>query len=92
MWVGPAARRVGRRREGGARGGILGDCVAHDGVWGGVLVPSFTGLVGRGRRGASPAPPRNIVTSPISKSSSGGSRRWSAAFSLDIPPGYVARA
>ena len=62
-------------------------------AYGGVgLVPSYTGLVGRGRAGASSAPSTNTVISPTSRSSSGGCRRWSAASSSDTPPGYVARA
>ena len=66
---------------------------SHTTAYGGVrLVPSYTGLVGRGREGISPAPPTNIVTSPTSKSSSAGCRRCSAASSSDSPSGYVARA
>ena len=42
--------------------------------------------------GVSPAPSTNIVISPTSNSSSGRCRRWSAASSSDIPPGYVAGA
>ena len=55
------------------------------------LAPSYTGLVGRGRVGASFAPSTNAVTSPTSRSSSGGCRRWSPASNSDTPPGYVAR-
>ena len=66
---------------------------SHTKAYGGLgLVPSYTGLVGLGQVGVSPAPSTNIVTSPTSKSSSGGCRRWSAASSSDTPPGYVARA
>ena len=62
-------------------------------AYGGVgLVPSYTGLVVRGRAGASSAPSTNTVILPTSRSSSGGCRRWSAASSSDTPPGYVARA
>ena len=90
--VGPAAGRVSGLREGRAPGGYSGESPAHDGVRGGVrLVPSYTGLVKRGRVGVSPPPSTNIVTSRTSKSSSGGCRRWSAASSSDIPLGYVAR-
>ena len=72
--------------------GSLGNA-SHTTVYGGVaLVPSYTGLVGRGRVGLSPAPSTNTVISPTSKSSSGGCRRPSAASSWDTPPGYVARA
>ena len=56
------------------------------------LVPSYTGVVGRGRVCVSPAPSTNIVTSPTSKSLLGGCRRWSAASSSDTPPRYLARA
>ena len=72
--------------------GSLGNAshmTAYEGV---SLVPLYTGLVGRGRVGLSPAPSKNILTSPTSKSSSGECRRWSAASSSDTPPGYVARA
>ena len=72
--------------------GSLGNA-SHMTAYGGVgLAPSYTGLVGRGRMGASPAPSTNTVMSPTSRSSSGGRRRWSAASSWDAPPGYVARA
>ena len=72
--------------------GSLGNA-SHTMAYGGVgLVPSYTGLVGRGRAGASSAPFTNTVISPTSRSSSGGCRRWSAASSSDTPPGYVARA
>ena len=71
--------------------GSLGKA-SHTIAYGGVgLVPSYTGLVGRGRAGASFAPSTNTVISPTSRSSSGGWRRWSAASSSDTPPGYVAR-
>ena len=56
------------------------------------LAPSYTGLVGRGRVGASSAPSTNTVILPASRSSSGRCRRWSAASSSDTPAGYVARA
>ena len=72
--------------------GSLGNA-SHTTTYGGVgLVPSYTGLVGRGQEGVSPAPSTNIVTSRTSKSSSGGCRRWSAASSSDTPPRYVALA
>ena len=90
--VSPAAGRVRRRREGGAPSGLPGERLAYDGVLGVGLVPSYTGLVGRGRADASSAPSTNTVISPTSRSSSGGGRRWSAASSSDIPPGYVASA
>ena len=62
-------------------------------AYGGVgLVPSYTGLVGRGRADASSAPSTNTVTSPTSRSSSGRCRRWTATSSSDTPRGYVARA
>ena len=62
-------------------------------AYGGVgLVPLYTGLVGRGRADASSAPSTNTVTSPTSRSSSGGCRRWSAASGSDNYPGYVPRA
>ena len=65
----------------------------HMTVYRGVgLAPSYTVLVGRGRVGASSAPPTNTVISPTSRSSSGGCRRWRAASNSDTPPGYVARA
>ena len=35
VWVGPAAGRVRRRREGGAPGGLSGERLAYDGVRGG---------------------------------------------------------
>ena len=72
--------------------GSLGSA-SHTMAYGGVgLVPSYTGLVGRGRADASSAPSTNTVISPTSRSSSYGCRRWSAASSSDTPPGYVARA
>ena len=56
-------------------------------AYGGVgLVPSYTGLVGRGRADASSAPSTNTVISPTPRSSSRGCRRWSAASSSDTPP------
>ena len=90
--VSPAAGRVCRRREGGAPSGLPGECLAEDGVRGGRPGAVVAGLVGRGRADASSAPSTNTVTSPTSRSSSGGCRRWSAASSSDTPPGYVARA
>ena len=92
VWVSPAAGRVRRRREGGAPSGLPGERLADDGVGGVGLVPSYTGLVGRGRADAWSAPSTNTVTSPTSRSSSGGCRRWSAASSSDTPLRYVARA
>ena len=72
--------------------GSLGSA-SHITAYGGFgLAPSYTGLVGRGRVGASSAPSRNTVILPTSRSSSGGCRRWSAASNSDTPPGYVARA
>ena len=66
---------------------------SHEMAYGGVdLVPSYTGLVGQGRGVASPAHSTNIVISLALKSLSSGCKRWSAASSWDIPPGYVARA
>ena len=66
---------------------------SHLKAYGGVsLALSYTGLVGRGRLGASSAPSTNTVILPTSRSSSGGCRRWSAASNSDTPPGYVARA
>ena len=66
---------------------------SHTTAYGGVdLVPLYTGLVGRGRVGVSPARSTNIVSLPTSKTSSGGCRSRSAASSSDIPPGYLARA
>ena len=106
LWRAPLVlERGGDRRElaqlrgacvAGARVGhqmaSLGNA-SHTTAYGGVgLVPSYTGLVGRGRLGVSPAPSTNILTSPTSKSSYGGCRRCSAASSSDTPPRYVARA
>ena len=72
--------------------GSLGNAL-HTMAYGWVgLVPSYTGLVDRGRAGASSAFSMNTLISPTSRSSSGGCRRWSAASSSDPPPGYVARA
>ena len=85
--VGPTAGRVGGRREGGS----LGKALHTTAYWGIPLVPSYTGMVGRGREGVSPALSRNFVSSPTSDSSSGGCRTWSAASSSDTPPGYLAR-
>ena len=69
--------------------GYLGN-TSHMTAYGGVgVAPSYTGLVGRGRVGASSAPSRNTVTLPNSGSSFGGCRRWSAASNSDAPPGYV---
>ena len=83
---------MGGRAVGGAPSGLSGECLAHDGVRGGWLGAVIHRLVGRGRMGVSPAPAGNILTLPTSKSSAGGCRRWSAASSSDIPPGYVTRA
>ena len=70
----------------GRQVGSLGNA-SHMTVYGGVcLAPSYTGLVGRGRAGASSAPSTNTVISPISRSSSGGCRRWSAASSSETSP------
>ena len=81
-----------RGQQPGHQVGYLGNA-SHTTAYRGVsLVPSYTGLVGRGRVGVSPSPWTNTVSSPTSKSSSGGCRRWSTASSLDTPPGYVARA
>ena len=72
--------------------GSLGNA-SHMTAYGGVsLAPSYNRLVGRGRVGALSAPSTNTVTSPTSRSSSGGCRRWSAASHSHTPPGYVARA
>ena len=71
--------------------GSLGNA-SHMTAYGGVgLAPLYTGLVRRGRVGASSAPSTNTVTLPTSRSSSGGCRRWSAASNSDTPPGFVAR-
>ena len=91
VWVCPAARRVRRRREGGAPGGVPGERLAYDGVRGG-RPGAVVHRVGRGRAGASSGPSTNTVISPTSRSSSGGCRRWSAASSSNTPSGYVARA
>ena len=81
---------VGRRV--GHQVGSVGN-TSHTTAWGGGRPGAVdTGLVWRGRVGVSSAPSTNIVTSPTFTSSSGGCRRWSAAFSSDTPPGYVARA
>ena len=72
--------------------GSLGNAshrTAYEGVG---LVPSYTGLVGRGRVGASSASSTNTLISPTQRSLSGGCRRWSAASNSDTPPRYVARA
>ena len=89
--VGPAEGCVCGRLEGGTPGGLSGERLAHDSVRGVGLLPSYTGLIGRGRVDFSPASSTSIVTSPTSKSSSCGCRRSSAASSSDTPPGYVAR-
>ena len=63
---------------------------SHTMAYGGVgLVPSYTGLVGRGRAGAASVPSTNTVISPTSRSSSGGCRSWSAASSSDTLPGVA---
>ena len=52
VWVGPAAGCVRRRREGGAPGGLSGECLAHDGVrrgWAGAVVHRV-GRAGAGGR------------------------------------------
>ena len=72
--------------------GSLGNASQTTAYRGVGLVPSYIRLVGRGRADTSSAPSTNTVTSPTSRSSSGGCRRWSAASSSDTPPGYVARA
>ena len=72
--------------------GSLGNAshmTAYEGVG---LAPSYTGLVGQGRVGASSAPSTNTVILYTSRSLSGGCRRWSAASNLETLPGYVARA
>ena len=90
--VGPPMGRVRRWRRAGHQAGSLGNA-SHTMAYGGVgLALSYTGLVGRGRVGASSAPSTNTVISSSSRSLSGGCRRWSAASSSDTPPGYVARA
>ena len=62
----------------GPQAGSLGNAL-HTTAYGGVgLVTSYTGLVGRGRVGALSAPSTKAETSPTSRSSSGGCRRWSA--------------
>ena len=67
--------------------GSLGNA-SHRMAYGGVgLVPSYTGLVGRGRARASSAPSTKTMISATSRSLSGGCRRWSAASSSDTPPG-----
>ena len=72
--------------------GSLGNA-SHMTAYGGVgLAPSYTGLVGRGRAGASSTPSTSTLISPTVRSSSGGCRRWSTASSSDTAPGYVARA
>ena len=79
-------------RRAGHQAGSLGNA-PHTTAYGGVgLVPSYTGLVGRGRVGASTAPSTKTMTSPSFRSSSSGCRMWSAASSSDTPPGYIARA
>ena len=76
----------------GYKAGSAGN-VLHTPAYGGVdLDLSYTGLVGRGRGGASLAPYTNIVTSPTSRSSSGGCQSLSAASSFDPSRRYVARA
>ena len=106
LWWAPLVLERGGDRSGLAQprgacvaGGRAGHQVGSLGnasettAYGGVgPVPSYTGLVGRGRADASSAPSTNNVTSPTSRSSSGGCRRWSPASSSDTPPGYVARA
>ena len=63
-----AASRVGGRQESGAPAQLSGESLAHDVVWGAGPVPSYTGLVGQGRKGVVPASSTNIVTSPTSNS------------------------
>ena len=106
LWWAPLVLEMGGDRFGLAQprgacvaGGRAGHQVgslgkaSHTTAYGGVgLAPSYTGLVGRGRVGASSAPSTNTVISPTSRSLSGGCRRWSAASSSNTPPGYVARA
>ena len=90
--VGPARGRMCRRWERGTPAGLSGNA-SHTKAYGGAgLVPSYIRLVRQGRVGVSPVRSTNIVTSPTSKSSSGGCRRWSAASSSDAPPEYAARA
>ena len=92
VWAGPAMRCVRRRRGAGHQAGFLGKA-SHITANGGIgLALSYTGLVGRGRVGASSAPSMNTVISPTTTSSSGVCSRWSAASNSDTPPGYVARA
>ena len=100
LWWAPLVLERGGDRSGLAQpwgacvaGGRAGHQVgslrnaSHTMAYGGVgLVPSYTGLVGRGRADASSAPSTNTVISPTSRSSSGGCRRWSAASSSDTPP------
>ena len=106
LWLAPLVLERGGEKSGLAQprgacvaGGRAGHQVGSLGnpwltmAYGGVgLVPSYTGLVVRGRTGASSPPSTNTVILPTSRSLSGWCRRWSAASSSDTPPGYVARA
>ena len=83
--AGPVVGRVRGRSEGGTPGGLSGERLVHDSLRGGR--PG-----GRGRAGVSTALSTNTVISPTFKCSSCACRRWSAASSLETPPGYVARA
>ena len=65
----------------GHQAGSLGNASHTTAYRGSGLVPSYTGLVGRGRAGVSSVTSTKIVTSPTSRSSSGSCRRWSAASS-----------
>ena len=71
VWVSPARGACVAGGRAGHQVGSLGNA-SQTTAYGGVgPVPSYTGLVGRGRVGASSAPSTNTVISPTSRSSSG---------------------
>ena len=85
--AGSATGRVRGQWEGEHHLDSLGKA-SHMMAYGGVgLVPSYTGLVGRGQVGVSPAPSTNTIIWPTSNSYSGVCRMWSAASISDSPPG-----
>ena len=90
--AGPAAGSVRGRWEGGTPVGLPGERIAHNGVRGGRPggVVHQVGWAGASGRLATAF--HEYRDLPTFRSSSGGCRRWSAASSSDIPPGYVARA
>ena len=82
----PAARHVVGWLKVWAPGWLPADSAAHGSVQAGQPRPVIHRLVGQGRRVALPSLPTNIVMSPVSRSSSGACRRWTARPVWTPPP------